>query len=296
MNRFLIASIVLVFLVIGDKPTLSHTVFANPDKQAIDAAAEEVATAANKLYALEALQGIVSDPARKLDARRYGLKKIRELATEYKLFESKRFFMSIAESINVDDFPVQVRSDAFLEYSKLLVYQHADSETQNQVLRRLLAVEFQGKRAPRVRRWAAVELCDRGLGIHLDAMHEAFRAYRSSSAEEELELCKTKIEILQAEPDRISALEQALRWAGPISKLNELHRWAISELADIPGERSEWILLRYALEKRESEELADSSKRRAAVVGLVEKGWTAKRLVDAGIPPTVAYFVGAEIE
>ena len=296
MIRPFLVSLSLTIAVGGSGPLFSHIVYIDPDRQAIDTAAEEVAAAANKQAALNNLQEIVSDPEREIDARRYGLGKIRELAIEYKIFEVQNFFLDIAKSDDIEDSLIQLRGDAFLEYSKLRVYQHDDLEGQNQVLKDLLQVEFQGKLMTHVRRYAADELCNRGVDRHLGEIYEAFRLYRSSSAEDELELCQTKIKILQAEPDRISALEQALRWTGTISKLNELHRWAILELAGTPGERSEWILLRYALEKRESEELADSSKRRAAVVGLVEKGWTAKRLVDAGIPPTVAYFVGAEIE
>ncbi len=52
----------------------------------------------------------------------------------------------------------------------------------------------------------------------------------------------------------------------------------------------------YVLEKIKSEDPADHPKVRAAVVGLVERGWSADRLIEVGIPGTLAFSVGAQPE
>lgn len=274
-------------------PALSRIVYIDRDKEAVELAAKAVDSAADKPAAFEALQDFINDPERKISARRYGMKRMRELAIKHEIFEVEEFFVKAARG----GAPAgQLRAAAFLEYSKLQVYKEDAIDAQIGVLANLLKVNFQGKLMTHVRVWAANELCSRGADSHLEAVHDAFRFSRSSTSDDEMALCRAKIQLLKNQPDRVAALHEALEWPQPLSMLTKLHRWAISELVDSPGERPERILKHYVLEKLESNDPADYEKIHAAVVGLVERGWSANRLIEAGIPGPLAFSLGAQPE
>ena len=308
MTRSICVSLALFRVFCGADHCPSSTVEKYPDKASVDAIAKEAEESPNKLAALGALKQIATNRDRNPRTRQYALLKISDLAIDHELFVVSEFFLDVLKNEGNVDPDGALQHIAFLQYSKLQVYQEDGTEAQNAVLQSLLTVEYDIARTPTTeqvdptalpqevmtkaarnyaREWAAEELCNRGDDQNSDAVFRVLRGTHDS--ELRIRLCEAKTKALRVSPDRLSALRSTLarqqtdseaRDAGDLF-YDRLESWVIEEIAKIDGSRPEDALLSYMLKRKSSADLGEATERKL-VSALVGRGWSAERLKETG--------------
>lgn len=197
--------------------------------------------------------------------------------------ELKEYFLQITADRFGIGFPHKLRAAAFRAYWKLRVSLVQDPVEQRRLLIQALDDQFEGFTADG---WAAMELCNRGVTDAFDAIVRVIKKKSGSSrGDEQVRLCRMKMDQLAAHPTRFDALASVLRTVDPLEERRFI-TWAIHELAALATEESRTELAAYILRLQKDQRLErDSFLYYWPFELLRAAGWTDKKFKEMGIRP-----------
>lgn len=287
-------SIIILLLILS--PILPLNIWAttvhvlSPEENKIDQlylAAQSVQT---RSEAIQGLKGFIEDKGMPFHIKRYATRKLGELH----LPELEDYFLEISSKKRVADDKQMPWDDTYQAYWKIRVNHEPDPEKQVAMLTEVLQAELEGRRAGKVRWWASVELCNRGIQSAFPAIVESIKSRVSGSdAEKEINLCRMQIKALSDHPTRFEALVAALKEGDPTRSSIDLKNWAVKELASMKIEEANKVLANYALHLQEigaklfkegnSDLQPYSSVHSYIFYSLRENGWENEQLQKYGI-------------
>jgi hypothetical protein len=191
------------------------------------------------------LAGIVQDEENFSSKRALAVTQLGSLGA----IEVKDFLKNLAEELEWTDATRQLKRTATLAYWKIKVIEETSEEAQEELLIDLLwGNNHPSPHADVVSSWAADELANRVVERALIEITESIR-YSNPTArgEEHIQLCNTKIELLNSDTSRQKALQQAL-FMEDFTQDQLLKHWAITELSKIKTQESLCALICFALE------------------------------------------------
>jgi hypothetical protein len=215
-----------------------------PEYEAIEKITKDIRTQEKLTAAIAELSAIVKDSGQKMLLRHFAAKKLGELEA----VEAKDMLKSLAESLEWNDSTRGLKWTTFKSYWQIKVTEEPNEVKQVELLKNALQERFEGLIASNVQSWAADELANRGVKEALPEIINSIRHRNSTErGEEQIRLCKIKIQMLNASPTRYEALTKALVMKDS-NQYQWLKRWAIKELGKLRTDQSRWTLINYALE------------------------------------------------
>ena len=205
---------------------------------------KDTRTPAKRFIAIAKLSGIVNDPNKNMRLREYAAWELGNLEA----IEAKDILKTLAEALEFSDSERQLKRATTLAYWKIQVVDEPNEPARNRLLVKLLWGKTQPPpHADVVQDWAADELANRGVK---DALPEIIKSikYRNSTkrGQEQIWLCRTKIELLTTSASRCEALFKALLVTPDPTDYQRLKKWAIEELAKLKSCDGRWLLLGHA--------------------------------------------------
>ncbi len=270
-----VASISLVGLV------EARTIIPNKEKEAIDLLFERAHCASLFSEAVQDLKAFVADETKKKTDRIYALRRIRDLACETRDSGLAGYIEQRQASTGAREIEGLPEGYFFQMAAELSVCRSENEKTRILRLEELLESDLNEYPALSVRRWAAEELCDRGLGASLPKIEHGLGKMSSSSREEFLESCSRKLHILGQYSSRLEALVGALRQPDD-SVTREMHFWAVDELAKLSSEEAYSVLVEISLREELFSKLDPLLAERALRL-LRERGATHEQLLELGV-------------
>jgi hypothetical protein len=219
-----------------------------PEYQVVEKITRDISTPEKRIAAIAELSEIVKDSGQDMILRQFAAKKLGELEAS----EAKDMLKAIAGSLEWTDSTRQLKWTTFKAYWQIKVAEEPNEVKQVELLKRALQERFEGIIASNVQTWAADELANRGVKEALPEIINSIRHRNTSErGEEQIRLCKIKINLLNANTTRYEALTKALVMEDS-NQYQPLKRWAIKELGKLRTDQSRWTLINYALELQNS--------------------------------------------
>ncbi len=215
----------------------------NENYQIVEQITRDIDTPQKRSGAIAKLSAIVKDSTQSMRLRRYAAKKLGEIGA----IETKDMLKTVAENLEWSDSTRILKWHAFEAYWKIRVAEEPSKKTQVELLMEALHERFDGLRADNVRRWAVNELANRGIEEAFPEIVKSIKStYSGDRAEEQIQLCTTKIKLVSSSTSRQEALSTALATEDP-TRRQFLKQWAIDQLGKLKTEESRMMLINYAL-------------------------------------------------
>jgi|GEM_PF-5348398 len=216
--------------------------------------------------ALEFLRETLIGDQVNLEVCAEAIEKLRELAPQPGL-EAEFFHLGNRMSRG------RAQTEVYRAYWEVLMDKVQDPEGKIAVLLEVVKGSSARSKPYSVRRWAADELCDRGVGA---AWPDIQRVYGKDLVK--IQLCEEKIQLLAAAcGDPVTAMAEALRGPDPFPHPG-LHFWALQGLQEMQTDRGDAALLDYLLRLNR----IDWYESRDVAALLKMNGWTDEDLLEKG--------------
>ena len=217
-----------------------------PDSEAhkdIDRLYELALKGENREAALEGIQAYVERGDIKIGGQQYALRRLQHLAAP----ELKDYLLRVAMGEVEFENSTRLRAHAHRAYWATLLAEAKDEEDEERVLVEGLEAHVKGVASRTVRRWAADELCRRGKSEYLDKIAWSLNRYQTNSrAQQRIELCRRKIELINMFDGRLGAITHIFLAVDPTAE-EKLVEWALDELIDLQPSNMDQMLVDYIL-------------------------------------------------
>lgn len=256
-----------------------------PDSEAhkeIDRLYELALKGENREAALEGIQAYLERGDIKIGDQQYALRRLQHLAAP----ELKDYLLRVAMGEVEFENSTRLRSHAHRAYWATRLAEAEDEEDEERVLVEGLEAHVKGAADGYVRAWVADELCRRGKSEYLEKIAWSLNRYKTNSrAQQRIELCGRKIELINMFDGRLGAITHIFLAVDPTAEEN-LVEWALDELIELKPSNMDQMLIDYIL--RLKNELKIESGRfvyyRPFLI-LRERNWTDDDFKARGIKP-----------
>ena len=242
-NQNLIVTINLIILLLPQVVMASAKRFHQQHKT-VQEISKDINTPEKKAAAVAKLINIVKSEKVDVPLKEFAAKKLGQLHA----VEAKELLKSLAVSLEQNDSTRQLKSITSLAYWQIRVTQEPTKELQNELRIKLLR-GYEPPYADVVESWAIDELSNRGVKSALPDIIKTIKSHVSGkSADAQIKLCTTKIDLLTNNLTRHEALYKALVMEDNTDQGQQLKKWAIEELGKLDSAESRQILINFAKE------------------------------------------------
>ena len=263
-------------------PSLALTVPPSEAHKDIDRLYERALQGQDRAVALDGLRAFVERGDIRLTDQAYALIKLKELAAP----ELKDYLLGVAMGEVKFENSARFRGLAHVAYWATLLKEAENEEEEERVLVEGLEAHVKGVRSRTVRRWVADELCRRGKSEYLDKIAWSLNRYKTDSrAQQRIELCRRKIELINMFDSRLAAMKHIFEVVDPTEE-TALVEWATNELIELQPVEIEKIFNDYLLRLQNDLKMEFGNSLYFAPFDLLRKrNWTDDDFRARGIKP-----------